>query len=122
MDKQDLRLIRGFRQQQSRCILLPPQLIKILVTQLQLFKERFGIKPEPGDPVFFNPDIDTPQEFKIELFEKEIATAMVKAGFDPALYYAFQKTGIFVTKDSWDKLPPEAQVEWKAAITEYAKQ
>jgi hypothetical protein len=33
--------------------------------------------------------------------------AMVKAGIDPFYIYAFQKTGLIVTADNWDKLSPE---------------
>jgi hypothetical protein len=96
MDKQSRQLNREFHSQQSRRIQLPSVLVKTLVKHLQVTKERFGIEPEPGDPVFIDPNADTPQEFDIELYEKELITVMVKAGLDPATYYAFQKTGIFV--------------------------
>jgi hypothetical protein len=91
------------------------------VTQLQLTKERFGIEPEPGDPVFFDPNVNKPQEFNIELYEKELITVMVKGGLDPATYYAFQKTGIFITRHNWDNLSPKAQEEWMAALNKDEK-
>ena len=43
---------------------------------------------------------------------------MVKAGIDPSYIYAFKKTGLLVTTDNWDKLSPEDQAEWMAAISE----
>jgi len=47
--------------------------------------------------------------------------AMVKAGIDPSYIYAFKKTGLLVTTDNWDKLSPEDQEAWEAAINESEK-
>ena len=71
MDKQSRQLNGEFHSRQSRRIQqLPSVLIKTLVKHLQVTKERFGIKPEPGDPVYIDPNADTPQEFDFELYEK----------------------------------------------------
>ncbi len=43
---------------------------------------------------------------------------MVKAGIDPSYIYAFDKTGLIVSTDNRDKLSPENQAEWMAAISE----
>jgi TRAP-type C4-dicarboxylate transport system substrate-binding protein len=46
---------------------------------------------------------------------------MVKSGMDPSYIYAFKKTGLLVTTENWDKLSPEDQAEWNAAINEAEK-
>jgi len=86
---------------------------------MQVTKEKFGIQPEPEDPVYIDPNADTPQEFDIELYENELVTVLAKAGLDPATYYAFQKTGIFVTRHNWNELSPKAQEEWIAALSDH---
>ncbi len=68
--------------------------------QFQRFREKFGRDPGPDDPVFFDPDADTPQE----LAEK---------------VYAYRKTGLIVTEQNWGLLSKEQQQEWEAAIAEY---
>ena len=45
--------------------------------------------------------------------------AMKKAGLDPALIYAFEKTGLLVTEENQDLLPDKDVAEWAAAIEEY---
>jgi len=40
---------------------------------------------------------------------------------DPSYIYAYKKTGLLVTTDNWDKLSPEDQAEWIAAISESEK-
>ena len=45
----------------------------------------------------------------------------MKAGIDPSYIYAFKKTGLLVTTDNWDKLSPEDQEAWEAAISESEK-
>ncbi len=86
--------------------------------QKQLFKEKFGREPAPDDPLFFDPDADMPKEMNEEKIDKMTIEAMVKAGIDPSYIYAFKKTGLLVTTENWDKLLPEDQAEWMAAISE----
>jgi hypothetical protein len=97
---------------------MTPEVADALRQQKQLFKEKFGREPDPNDPLFFDPDVDTPQEMNGEKIDKVTIEAMVKAGTDPSYIYAFKKTGLLVTTDNWDKLSPEDQAEWMAAISE----
>ena len=76
-------------------------------------------QPGPDDPVFFDPDADTPQPLDLERYEKDLADAMAAAGIDPRLIYASRKTGLLVTEENLDKLPEEALEEWNAALEEY---
>ena len=121
MSKQSRRLNRRIRQPRSRTVAMTPEVADGLRKQEQLFKEKFGREPGPGDPVFFDPDADTPQKINEEHVDKAIIEAMVKAGMDPSYIYAYKKTGLLVTTDNWDKLSPEDQAEWTAAISESEK-
>jgi hypothetical protein len=100
---------------------MTPDVADALSMQQQLFKEKFGRDPGPGDPVFFDPDADAPQAFNSEKLDKAVIEAMVKSGMDPSYIYAFKKTGLLVTTENWDKLSPEDQAEWNAAISEAEK-
>ncbi|MBK8261261.1 MAG: hypothetical protein IPK80_07945 [Nannocystis sp.] len=55
--------------------------------------------------------------------EQELTDKMLevlhRAGIDPALIYAFKKTGRLITADNAKHLPSEAIDEWNAAIAEY---
>jgi len=118
MGKQSRRLNRRARQPRSRTVEMTPEVADALRQQKQSFKEKFGRDPDPNDPLFFDPDADTPQEMSGEKIDEVAIEAMVKAGIDPAYIYAFKKTGLLVTTDNWDKLSPEDQAEWMAAISE----
>jgi hypothetical protein len=55
-----------------------------------------------------------------ELMEHWTVEAMKKAGVDPALIYAFEKTnGLLVNEQNEDKMPDTDIAEWEAAIDEY---
>ena len=51
--------------------------------QLRAFKKKFGREPGPNDPVFFDPDADTPQPIPIEKLRATVIEAAKKAGLDP---------------------------------------
>ena len=97
---------------------MTPEVADALKQQRQLFREKFGREPDRDDPLFFDPDADTPKEIGGEKIDKMMIEAMVKAGFDPSYIYAFKKTGLLVTRDNWDKLSRKDQAEWIAAISD----
>ena len=103
---------------QHREIPLTPDAHEALLRQRKAFVEKFGREPGPDDPVFFDPDADTPQPLDLEGYEKDLADAMAAAGIDPHLIYASRKTGLLVTEENLDKLPEEALEEWNAARDE----
>ncbi len=45
----------------KKTIKMSPELARMIQEQLAAFKERFGREAGPEDPVFFDPDADTPQ-------------------------------------------------------------
>ena len=90
-----------------------------MLEQREAFIKKFGRQPGPDDPVFFDPDADTPQPFNSDTYARELAEAMAAAGIDPALIYAAKKTGLLVTEDNRHLIPDEAMEEWAAALREY---
>ena len=67
--------------------------------------------PRANEPIFG--DID-PEEFH----EKTVAM-MEEAGIDPAMIYAFKKTGRIVTEENMKFLSEKDLEEWQAAIDEF---
>jgi len=46
------------------------------------FKEKFGREPGPNDPIFFDPDSDTPTPITPEQFVSQVLKAAKSAGID----------------------------------------
>ena len=91
-------------------------------SQLRLFREKFGREPGPDDPVFFDPDADTPQVCGPEAadrLENQMVEAMSAAGIRPEAIYAFRKTGRIVTEDNWHLLSEADRKKWTDAVNEY---
>jgi len=118
LGKKSRRVSRNVRHYRSRTVEITPELGDLLKQQEARFVEKFGRPMDPDDPVFFDPDEDTPQEITEDKLDRIFMEAAVKAGVDPAYIYAFKKTGLLVTTDNWDELSSEMQEEWKAAIRE----
>ena len=70
---------------------------QLIERQLEAFREKFGRYPGPDDPVFFDPDEDTPVPLSDEEYERAVVAGMPQAGLDPAVIYAFKRTGRMVT-------------------------
>ena len=87
--------------------------------QRELFREKFGRDWGPDDPIFFDPDADTPTPMSVKQVSDEIVQAMVSAGVDPSIIFAFHRTGLLVSEDNVNLLSPEELEEWQAAIDEY---
>ena len=123
MGKQSRRPNRRIRIRQSRSRTIPitPEVADALTEQVQHFKEKFGRDPQPDDPLFFDPDEDTPQMMNDEKIEKGLVESMMSAGLNPAIIHAYQKTGLLASEQNWDKLSAEEQAAWCAAIDEWEK-
>ena len=89
--------------------------------QRKAFRRKFGRDPSTGDPVFFDPDFDTPQPIKPEKVETAILAAMKKAALPAELIYAFKKTGFLVMESMRGQYSAEDLAEWNAAIAEYER-
>lgn len=107
---------------QVRQIKITPDIANVLNHQLELFRQKFGRDPGPGDPIFFDPDADQPS-FLSETQQKQIEDAMyqviLKANINPAFAYAFCKTGRLLTTENEQYASAAAIAEWEAAVAEY---
>jgi hypothetical protein len=91
------------------------ELAEIIEEQKRKFQEEHGREIGPNDKLFFDaPPLEHAEHFMVE--------AMKQAGLDPALIYAFEKTGLLVTEENQHLLPESDLDEWEAAIEEYEAQ
>ena len=85
---------------------------EIIAEQKQKFTEKFGREPGPGDKLFFDmPPVEHAEHFIVE--------GMKKAGLDPAVIYAFEKTGLLLTETNEHLISDVDRAEWEAAVLEY---
>ena len=90
-----------------------------MIAQRQRFIDKFGREPTGDDPVFFDPDADTPQRIDENVMERALIGSMQEAGVHPAIIYAFLKTGRILTDKTYHQIPKDEQEEWDAALREY---
>jgi hypothetical protein len=90
----------------------------LLAIQLA-FAKKFGRFPADDDPVFFDPDADTPQPLDPNHVLRGMLEAMLKAGTPAQLIYACYVTGFIVAERNRDQFSEEQLGEWEAAIDEY---
>jgi len=103
----------------SRTFNLSQETKEILEEQRKRFIEKFGREPSPKDPVFFDPDADTPQPYSEEKIKEALEILvedMRKAGVDERHINAWRKTGLFITPENVDLLPPEDIEEFEQAL------
>ena len=96
---------------------------EIIERQLEAFRKKFGREPGPEDPIFFDPDADTPMPYPEDKFRRDwielMDEAVRTAGIPPELAYAAKKTGFIVTETNKDKLTKRQLKEWDDAAQEY---
>jgi hypothetical protein len=101
---------------------LSPEARAAIDRQLGAFRQKFGREPSPTDPIFFDPGADEPMPVSQQTqdeYERATVEAMSRAGIDPALIYAYKKTGRIVTEENKRLLSEEELDEWNDAIDEY---
>jgi hypothetical protein len=85
---------------------------EIIAEQKRKFTEKFGREPASGDNLFFDMRA-------VEHAEHFIVEGMKKAGIDPAIIFAFEKTGLLVTEANEHLITDVDRAEWEAAVLEY---
>ena len=65
------------------------------------------------------PDADTSNVISEEVIHRELISAAVKAGIDPGIIYAMNKTGMILVGGKEDHWSESDLAEWDAAIEEY---
>ena len=100
----------------TRTLSMSPELEEAFQKQRKRFIEKFGREPNDDDPIFFDPDADTPQPYPEEKYTEELIEAMRKAGIDEGYINAYKKTGLIVTEENKDLLTPEELEEFEDAL------
>jgi hypothetical protein len=108
--------------QHGKTIQLDGELAEAIREQHAAFVRKFGREPGPDDPVFFDPDENTPQPIKLQEFHKSMLELMSVSGMRPEIIYAFEKTGRIVTRENMKFLTDADLAEWDSAIAEYHEQ
>ena len=101
----------------TRSVPLGDEMVSLLKEQEVKFIAKHGRPPRPEDPIF-DPE-ETPDD---DTYEKEMSGAMEKAGIDPALIYAFKKTGVLLTEMNQHLVPTKDAEAFQAAVDEYREQ
>ena len=95
-----------------KSIPMTDELADVIEEQKRKFVKKHGREPGPGDNLFFDmPPLEHTEHFMVE--------AMKQAGLDPAVIYAFEKTGLIVTEANEHLISDKDRAEWKAAVLEY---
>jgi hypothetical protein len=84
----------------GRTIQLRPEDVELLRRQQDLFVEKFGREPGPEDPLFFDPDSDTPTAIDSAAFFAETRAAAAHAGVDSAYIEAWEQVGYLITEQN----------------------
>jgi hypothetical protein len=95
-----------------KSIPMSDELAEVIEGQRRKFQEEHGRDFGPDDKLFFDmPPLEHVEHYMVE--------AMKKVGLDPAMIYAFEKTGLLVTEQNQHLLSEKDLAEWAAAIDEY---
>jgi hypothetical protein len=111
--------MKRIKRQKPRTEKLTPRAVDAIRRQHEAFKKKFGREPGPDDPVFFDPNADTPQPYPEEKLTEETATALRMAGVEEAKIYAYRKTGMIITKSNYSKWSKADLQEFRLAMEEY---
>lgn len=107
------------RKPKTRPLDLKAETAKAMRENREAFHKKFGRDLGPGDPVFFDPDANTPQPMSLVKVQAETLAAMTKAGAPPEVMYAFKKTGLIYVEGLTTDWPEDRLREWHDAIEEY---
>lgn len=98
-----------------RSIEIAPEFQKYIFEQpLRKFRHVFRRDPGPNDRVDPYTYVTDPEEFEANFIE-----AAESSGIDPAIVYAFRKTGRIMMEGVSDRLPQKYVDEWNEAVEEY---
>lgn len=90
-----------------------------LAEQREAFREKFGRDPGHDDPLFFEPDANTPQEISEETLFADVDHMIEKtrtAGNNPAYFQAWRDTGFLLTERNMHLFSAADIDEWNAAL------
>jgi hypothetical protein len=76
--------------------------------------------PSSFFPPQFGVTTDMPKMILEEVIHRELTSVAVKAGIDPAIIYAINRTGMILVGGKEDHWSEADLAEWDAAIEEYS--
>ncbi|WP_143175411.1 hypothetical protein [Cryptosporangium aurantiacum] len=105
----------------SECVTLPPHVGGLFSDQRERFRAKFGRDIEPGDPVFFDPEADTPVPYPPEKLNAALLAAAEKSGDELtiALVRAAVEVGYFITDENEHLYSVQEIDAYEAAVSRY---
>ena len=82
------------------------------------FVTKFGREPGPGE-LPFDEDADTPRPADRKKLEERALAWMIERGAPPHLIFAFRRTGLVVSEESYHLLPEESRQAWDEAMRDW---
>lgn len=64
--KREVKRIKPKGKKQKHLLPISDEVRTILEQQRELFRQKFGRDPGPGDPIFFDPDMNTPDPIDMD--------------------------------------------------------
>ena len=89
-----------------------PELSRVLDKAMAEFRDKHGRDLAPDELIF--QDLG-----HFEYIEAQMVDIIKRAGIEPAIIYAFEKTGRIVTEQNKNKIPDVELREWCEAVEEY---
>ncbi len=93
---------------------LSEEALELLDQSKREFFRHFERDPGDGDPIFLAKYLASPEDLEVEGVR-----LMGEAGMDPALIYAYKKTGYILTEENSNIATGAAIQEWEEAIREF---
>ena len=107
------------RRNRKRAVRLTPESVHIVHELRARFEQKFGRVAGPGDPVFFDAEVDASGPVDQDRFDAAIIAAMEAAGVGAAIIHAYRRTGILVTEHNVASCSKADLRRWQAALEEY---
>jgi hypothetical protein len=114
----------GYRQVvtlDSKIVRMDPDAAAALEVQFRRFEDKFGRPPGPGDPIFFDPDVDESRPITVTGMETATVAMLEAAGISPAWVYAYQNTGGLLPGPDGTFATASDRAEWDEAVSRYTR-
>jgi integrase len=92
------------------------EVAEALANQIEAFRQKFGREMGPNDPLFFDPDAETPLPISEEQITRDVTEAMHLAGIDERRIYAYRKTGMLISETNLPQWSAKDLAEYQAAL------
>lgn len=88
----------------TRNFRLPPHIAEMFEQLHDEFRKKFGREPEDSDPIFFDPDAETPMPMDLKKVHQQTLEVMREANTPKHLVYIYEKTGRILSQESYERL------------------